>query len=89
MYEGLCFGGPLHGEIWQSRFPKGFLLVDKPKNQCWIYDWNVVSGSFTVRGEGPMPVLTEGQVNRYRAAEEFNYDVIAAPWEAQDVNQRA
>lgn len=79
-YEGLCFGGPIHGEIFVSRFPKGFLLVDRPNDKCWIYDWDSASSCFQVRDEVAMPVLTEGVKNRYRAAEESNYDVIAAPW---------
>jgi hypothetical protein len=73
LYEGPCHGGPMDGQIGQSRFPKGFLLVDREVNQCWIYDYNVDTGCFDERNEGRgMPVLTE---NRYRAAEESNYDV--------------
>jgi len=76
-YEGICFGGPLNGEIMISRFPKGILLVDKQGNKCWIYDW--FNDSFTVRDEEAMEVYTVGEKNRYRAAEEPNYDVIAVP----------
>ncbi len=63
-----------------SRFPKGFLLVDKPANQCWIYDWYEGADAFKVRDEVPMECQTEGEKNRYRAAEESEFDVIAAPW---------
>jgi len=80
MYEGMCFGGPMNRLIAISRFPKGFLLVDKPKGQCWLYDWDDTTSSFTVRSEDPMPVLAEGEDNRFRAAEEPYYDVLAAPW---------
>lgn len=80
MFEGVCRGGPLAGEHWESRFPKGFLLVDKPNHQCWIYEYDLQTMTFVVRDESPMEVLTEGEKNRYRAAEEPNYDVIAAPW---------
>jgi hypothetical protein len=79
MYKGTCYGGPLAGERWESRYPKGFLLVDKPGNQCWIYEWDQELQQFRVRDEEPMEVYTEGEKNRFRAAEEFNYDVIAAP----------
>lgn len=77
LFEGICFGGPLTGETMHSRYPKGFLLVDKPTNRCWLYDWSADSETFTVRDEQAMEVSKEG---RYRAANEFDYDVIAAPW---------
>lgn len=75
--EGVCFGGPLHGEIQSSRFPKGFVLIDKPANKCWIYEWSDKSSSFTVRNETPMEIDKE---KRFKAAEEPHYDVIAASW---------
>jgi len=78
MNEGICVAGPLAGERWESRYPKGFLLIDKPNGKCWIYEWDGIC--FKVRDEEPMPILTEGPKNRFRAAEEFNYDVVAAPW---------
>lgn len=80
MNVGLCVGGPLNGQQLASRYPKGVLLVDKPANACWIYEWNEARAVFVVRDEQPMPVHTEGPVSRYRAAEEPNYDVLAAPW---------
>lgn len=78
MYEGICHGGPLNGRTIIVRRPKGFLLVDRPADQCWIYEWR--DDRFEVRDEQPAPVYVEGPVNRYRAAEEGNYDVVAAPW---------
>lgn len=66
----------------ESRFPQGFLLIDKPNNRLWIYE-HVPEGespsedAFKVRSEEPMEVLTEGPRNRYRAAEEPKYDVRA------------
>lgn len=83
MYEGICFGGPLHGQEQVSRFPKGFLLIDKPANKCWIYRWNSETSTFTANEEEGVQVLTEGPDNRYRAAQESDYDVIAAPWVGQ------
>lgn len=79
LYEGLCYGGPLDGTVMTSRADrgrKGFLLVDKPNNHCWIYEWD--GNDFRVRDGEPMEVQTVGEKNRFRAAEEFNYDVIAA-----------
>lgn len=83
-YEGVCRGGPLAGEKQSSRFRKGFLLVDKPANQCWVYEWNPDTGEFNARDESPMEVQTVGDKNRYRAAMESNYDVLAAPWVGED-----
>lgn len=80
MYQGICYGGPFDGLRGQSRFPKGFLLVDKARNCCWIYEYeggDEPPGVFKVRDEQPMRVLTEGPRNRYRAAMEPNYDVRA------------
>lgn len=82
-YTGPCYGGPLDGKDAVSRFPKGFLLVDKVENQCWIYEWHPEAEAFKVRDEVPMECKTEGEKNRYRAAEEPYYDVIAAPWIGQ------
>lgn len=89
VFEGICRGGPLAGQTMVSRFPKGFLLVDKPNNHCWIYEWDDSAKEFKVRDEEAMSVHTEGDKNRYRAAEESNYDVIAAPWGGSDVNPGA
>lgn len=77
LYEGSCIGGPLNGTVGQSRFPKGFLLVDKPNNKVWVYDYQ--NGEFTVRHpEGEKlnsdPTATH---NRFRAAEERSYDIRA------------
>lgn len=79
MNQGICRGGPLAGEEWGSRFPKGFLLVDKQAGQCWIYEWD--DPEFRVRDEVPAAVSREG---RLRAAMESSYDVVAAPWVGND-----
>lgn len=73
-YRGICIGGPYAGDFAESRFPKGFLLVDKVNNQCWVYDWQPNMEFFKVRQEEPMQVSLEG---RMRAANEFTYDVVA------------
>ena len=80
LFTGRCLGGPLDGEEGQSRFPRGFVLIDKPAGQVWIYDWSEPEwgdGVFRVRDPHPMAVLTEA---RRRAAEGIRYDVRAAPW---------
>ncbi len=82
MIEGPCTGGPLNGHRAFSRFPKGFLLVDKPAGACWLYDWD--GAQFVARTEQPQPAL-DGPADgpgdsRYRAAAEPYFDVVAAPW---------
>lgn len=37
VYVRTAVGGPLDGMDVEARFPHGFILVDKPSNQCWIY----------------------------------------------------
>ncbi|MFI7608908.1 hypothetical protein ACIBTV_27860 [Micromonospora sp. NPDC049366] len=80
--QGACVGGPMDGQQAVSRFPRGFLLVDKPAGECWLYDWR--DGGFHVRDAAPMPVQ-DGPADgpgdsRYRAAAEPFFDVLAAPW---------
>lgn len=79
-------GGPLDGRRAVSRFPRGFLLVDKPAGTCWLYDW--ADDRFVARNAEPQPVQ-DGPADgpgdsRYRAAAEADFDVLAAPWVVSD-----
>lgn len=69
---GECHGGPWNGQDAMSRAPKGFLLVDKAAERCWIYDWN---------GSAYMCRETEGRgvefERRIHAADSLDWDVIA------------
>ncbi len=56
-YEAACMGGPLHGQIQLSRFPAGFVLVDKPRHMAWVYRWD---GSVWRVDPGGMPATTAG-----------------------------
>lgn len=78
IYEGVCSGGPLAGQFMQSRFPEGFLLVDRPNDQCWVYHWNPDLEFFTVKSSDPMPI---DRAKRFRTADEPRFDVIAMPLE--------
>lgn len=86
MIEGQCVGGPLDGHRAVSRYPRGFLLVDKPAGLCWLYDWR--DGTFVARSQEPTPVqdgpADEPGDSRYRAAAEGDFDVLAAPWVVSD-----
>lgn len=78
---GACLDGPLAGQRIASRYPKGLLVCDRPAGQVWIYDW--IGDGFRARpGACPMPLVEDDTAddNRWRAAEEGEYDVIAAPW---------
>jgi hypothetical protein len=69
-YEGECFGGPLHGQRVSVRYPKGFLVVDKPGNKAWVYKYN--DGQFHSGDE-----MQLDHDKRLKAAQEFDYDVVS------------
>lgn len=78
-------GGPLDGVEFTSRYPKGVVVVNRRARQVVIYDWNGIT--LAARNNGrPELELTAGPKNRYRAALEPNYDVVAydpermGPW---------
>jgi hypothetical protein len=74
LYVGVCRGGPWHGRHGESRYPQGFLLIDKPRRRVWLYD-RMPDGSFRVRSQSPAPLLDDGPDNRRRAAEQPHYDI--------------
>lgn len=90
IWNGPCVGGPLDGLDGSSRYERGFLLVDRPAGKAWIYDCHpeTLNGGyqFIVRvAEGMDLIEDEDAVkNRYRAADEQEFDVIAAPWIGED-----
>lgn len=86
-WEGPCSGGPLHGRDASSRYPQGFLLVDMPNRFCWLYEWREDRATFFVRDDQPWPLHDEGPDNRMRAAEQAEYDVVAAPWAGSELEQ--
>jgi hypothetical protein len=52
LYAGIAVGGPLDGKEVEGRFPGGILLVDKPSNRAWVYDYYADQGKFYVRPVG-------------------------------------
>lgn len=64
-------GGPLDNQQVTSRFPRGFLLVDKPNARCWLYD--ATPDGWTVRGDAEP---WDRQRSR-TAADGIEYDVLA------------
>lgn len=94
MITGTCEGGPLDGQRISSRFPKGLLVVNRRLHEVAIYDiaGEEDSPTFVVRetnGNWRQPEISDigAPKNRFRAALEPNYDVVAydpdwmGPWE--------
>lgn len=67
---GICHGGPMNGHEGQSRFPKGFVLMDERDSRAWVYDYE--DGAFVAREVQPL-----NRVGAERAAIEDTYDVRA------------
>lgn len=82
VWTGPCIGGPMDTMEGYSRYPKGFLLVNRPLGRVWLYDWIDADGTFLVREAEGAEMIDDpaADKNRYRAAEEPEFDVIAAPW---------
>lgn len=80
-YSGDCYGGPYDMLRVTSRYPRGFLLVDKPDRICWIYDY--ADGRFTCRdpqgaGDRREPLAWPlDDVRRWQAADSDSWDVRA------------
>ena len=78
-----CRGGPMQGKLLlrrEGRGGRGVLLVERPADRCWLYDWDDRSRTFACRVDS-MPI-DEDKLGR--AALEDEYDVIAAPWVVSD-----
>lgn len=75
-YEGTARGGPFDGQPLISRYPGGVLVVDRPTNRAWVYDYHPGSQTFQVRADAPEPLSEQG---RFKAATEFIYDVRTLP----------
>lgn len=70
-YTGTCHDGPWDGQSAESRFPSGIVVVDRPNQQCWIYDRHD-DGAFYARTTTPRPL---DDTLRWQAAEGGTYDV--------------
>ncbi len=83
-WVGPCTGGPLDGQTLISRYPKGVLVVNRPTDSAWVYDWD--GTKFAARSDEPDELVEDGDAdkNRWRAALEGNYDVMALPGSGDD-----
>lgn len=84
--SGVAVGGPLAGEVLTTDYPKGIIIVDRPKSVAWVYDWNFEQRNFTARSEQPQVLQwsQEEQFNVRRAMEENNYEVRSHPKAGED-----
>jgi hypothetical protein len=80
MYTGTARGGPWDGRQAQSRYPRGFLLVDRDKRRVWLYD-RQDDDTFQVRDDAGTELDDAG---RWRAAEEPDYDLLTPDAELDD-----
>lgn len=76
LYTGRCNGGPFDGRPGESRYPGGFLLVDKPAGRSWLYTWT--GDHFEVQDAQPAAFRSEQAITVATAGE---CDVRAVPWE--------
>jgi len=59
------------------------LLVDRPANKVWIYDYVAEpTPQFVCRVAEGADLQSDpaADKNRFRAAEELEFDLVAAPW---------
>lgn len=80
-WSGPCSGGPFDITEVVSRYPSGFLGVDRGRRLAWIYDWVPGEGRFVVRFEEGADLISDPSSyrNRWRAAQEREFDVIPVP----------
>jgi len=77
-YEAICVGGPLDGSPWLSRFPRGFVLADKPRRMVWIYKWDGHNWRIDPAGHaGDNRWLSDDAA--LQAALGADFDVVALP----------
>ncbi len=72
VYQGRCVGGPMRGHWGESRFPRGFVLVDRKKDTAWVYEWR--DGKFVVQEPNGVPLDHD---KRWSAADGAEWDVRA------------
>lgn len=79
VWSGVCIGGPMNSQEGASRYPSGFLLVDRNINRVWIYDWSEAENCFYVRIADGEELVNDPDApkNRFRAAEESEFDIRA------------
>jgi hypothetical protein len=82
--QGAALGGPLAGQVLTTDYPKGIIIVDKPKGMAWVYDWNYNTRNFQARAMSALVWDETAEVNIRRAAAENNYEVRSHPKAGED-----
>lgn len=81
LYEGIAQGGPLDGIEIQSRFPRGFVAVDKVNGKAWVYHHRprlFLKDAFYLDPDDSGNTERElDHEKRWTAAEDIEYDIIA------------
>lgn len=89
LWIGPCIGGPLGAPGTTtpglSRYPKGFLYVDKPNGLAWVYEWSELDKKFFVRSEVPMK-LDRMKLRAIR--NRYDWDVQTAEEEVSNAYRR-
>ena len=75
-FDGHAEGGPepYPGRLLVSRFPAGILLIDKPGDRAWLYDYDVADGLYRCRDDDGEPV---DDTRRWVAADGNRFEVRA------------
>lgn len=84
VWTGPCIGGPLGrpgSKDGESRFPLGFVYVDKPNCLAWRYIWSEMDGKFFVENEEPW-VCNRETIRAY--ANDGQWDIQTAEPEVSD-----
>lgn len=86
IYSGVAVGGSMAGEVLTTDYPKGAIIVDRPKGTAWIYDWDSQTRTFVARGSEPEALQwsQDTKFNIRRAMEENNYEVRSHPNAGED-----
>ena len=84
--RGLAEGGPFNGQALSTDYPKGIIVIDRPRNVAWVYDWSEDSKKFVARSDEPSTLVWDQsqQSNVRRAMEENNYEVRSHPRAGED-----
>lgn len=82
MWSGPCLGGPMDTVEGVSRYPSGFLFVDRSVTRAWVYDripWieSPTGDAFLARTRrgAELNEDPDSPRNRWRTAEEAEYDI--------------
>lgn len=71
----ICHDGPMDGQTAVSRYPAGFVAVDRPACRVWLYDRR--EDGFYARETDGRPLDLEKRL--HAALKDDEWDVLAVP----------